>query len=1056
MKSRRCPILAAATALVLAVRAAFAAEPASLSLMLFDDQAPLPAAEVRIDGETVGRTNADGAVRLRVEAGARRLTVWRDGIEVLSLALDLAEKESVEILATLEPDAAPSVFVESSHGDGVASTAAGTAAGPPGRLEGRVVSAEDGRAVAGARVFVSGTPLDVVTDAEGRYAVELAPGSYSISILAPRFGTRTLSEVTIAAEQTTARDIELVPAGLELPEFVVLEPFIEGSLAAFVEERRSASAVTDILGAEQISRAGDSDAAGALKRVTGLTLVDGKFVFVRGLGERYSSVLFNGAQIPSPDPTRRVVSLDLFPASILQGVVVQKTYSPEMPGEFGGGTIQLRTVGMPEAPFLKVFMGGTLVDGSSFADGLEVAGGGRDWTGFDDGSRAEPDALRELREAGRFLRPRGPFTPDGFTPAELETIGEDLVGSLNIGRGRNAPNGSLGLSGGHRFDFGQDWSAGFIAAMRYGNSRDNREEIRRIFQNSDAGLALRGTTELQRSIREYELSGHAAVGVEYADLHEVQFGRSLLRQTEEEIRITTGEVDNQFLQRNLIEWIENDLKLSQGIGRHRVPTPFAAPLQALELEWLYTKATAGRYAPNTRQIRFDFNNAGDRVLSSASDNNEFRFEDLDDDSRNWEAQLRLPFRFDNGLAATFALVKGAVDRERDSFIRRFRFNAARNIDRDILLLENPEDIFADENIGPNGFELREVTSPSDTYFAIQDLDYRGVSLDIDLFNVVRLVGGVREEDNLQQVTTFSVVNPNSPPVVGTVEEKNLLPSAAATWRITDKQLLRLAYSKTLSRPDFREQTPAQFIDPLLDSVAFGNENLRQTSITNYDARWEYYFSPTESLSLALFRKQFDDPIEKQLLPGAGSVLVTLANARSATNQGAEFDLYKRLAFLDRWITADSWLGRVGLARPDWGNFTLGANFAWIESDVILDPKESGFNTNQNRPLEGQSRYVVNLQLGYEDPDGRNQVTLLYNTFGARIVQVGVDGAPDTREEPFGQLDLSYRRQIGDDWRISLRLRNLLDPKSEFTQGAETVREFRKGREIGLSVEWSPF
>ncbi|PKM09551.1 MAG: TonB-dependent receptor, partial [Gammaproteobacteria bacterium HGW-Gammaproteobacteria-7] len=185
-------------------------------------------------------------------------------------------------------------------------------AGPPGELSGRVVSAEDGAPVAGARVFVSGTPLDVVTDADGRYRVAIQPGSYAISVIAPRFGAQTLAEVPIASGQQTERNVELTPAGLELPEFVVLEPFIEGSLAAFVEERRSSSAVTDILGAEQISRAGDSDAAGALKRVTGLTLVDGKFVFVRGLGERYSSVLFNGAQIPSPDPTRRVVPLDLF------------------------------------------------------------------------------------------------------------------------------------------------------------------------------------------------------------------------------------------------------------------------------------------------------------------------------------------------------------------------------------------------------------------------------------------------------------------------------------------------------------------------------------------------------------------------------------------------------------------------------------------------------------------------------------------------------------------------------------------------------------------------
>ena len=1055
---RHRPTLAFA-ALVAAVQSALAADPASLSLVLFDDQIPLAEAEVRIDQQPIARTNAEGAVRVQVEAGARRLSVWRDGREVLTLDLDLAAQESAEIVATLYPDAAPSVFIESSRqgaqvGEGEAATAA---SGPPGELTGRVISAEDGSPVVGARVFVAGTPLDVVTDAEGRYRIPLPAGRYALSVIAPQFGAQTLNAVAIVAEQATVRDVELTPAGLELPEFVVLEPFIEGSLAAFVEERRNSSAVTDILGAEQISRAGDSDAAGALKRVTGLTLIDGKFVFVRGLGERYSSVLFNGAQIPSPDPTRRVVPLDLFPTSILQGVVVQKTFSPEMPGEFGGGTIQLRTVGVPEAPFLKISVGGTVIDGTTFADGLDLDGGGRDFTGFDDGTRAEPEVLRELREAGRFLRARGPFTPDGLSAGEIEAVGEALLSrSLDIGRSRNAPNGSLGLSGGYRLNLGEQWSIGLIAAMRYGNGRDNRDEIRRTFRSSDAGLALRGQTELQRSIREYDLSGYAAFGIEYGDLHTVRFGRTLVRQTEEELRITTGEVDSQVLERNLIEWIENDLKVSQSSGEHRIPLPFASPLQPLELDWHYTQAAAGRYAPGGSDLRFDFNEAGERVFSAAADGNLFRFEDLSDDSRNWEAHLRIPVAFDNGLSASLGLVKGAVDRERDSFIRRFSFVASRFLDPAVLRLPTPGLIFADENIGPRGFVLTEQTARTDTYFAEQALDYRAVTLDLNLFDRVRLVGGLREEDNLQNVVTFSVINPNDPPLVATIDEVDRLPSAAATWWITGNQQLRLGYSETLSRPDFRELTPAQFVDPLLDQLAFGNPNLRQTRITNYDARWEYYFSPTESLSLALFRKEFDDPIEKQLTPGSGDPIITVANAEGAINQGVEFDLFKSLSFLDHWIDQDSWLGRIGLAAPDWSNFSIGANYAWIDSEVRLDPEQSGINTNLIRPLEGQSRYVVNLQLGYQDPEGINQFTLLYNTSGARISQVGVDGAPDILEQPFGQLDLGYRRQFGDDWRVSLRLRNLLDPKSEFTQGSETVREFRKGREIGLTVEWSPF
>ncbi|HRY01112.1 MAG TPA: carboxypeptidase regulatory-like domain-containing protein, partial [Xanthomonadaceae bacterium] len=343
--------LAIRSALVSAAEAptavAASTAPAQLNLQLFDDQLPASGLAIRIDDRAAGESNEDGAALLDVAPGSHLLTVLRDGKEVLRVQLDLVADENAQVIATLYPDdplSAPSVFIESSHADNAAAATDTVAAdGPPGRIAGRVLSVEDGKPVAGARVYVSGTPLDIVTDAEGRYEATLPPGDYSISVIAPQFSSQTIDGIAVAAEAEVSRDVELTPAGLELPEFVVLEPFVEGSLAAFVEEKRTSSAVTDILGAEQISRNGDSDAAGALKRVTGLTLVDGKFIYVRGLGERYSSTLLNGAQIPSPDPTRRVVPLDLFPTEILSGIVVQKTYSADMPAEFGGGTIQLRT-----------------------------------------------------------------------------------------------------------------------------------------------------------------------------------------------------------------------------------------------------------------------------------------------------------------------------------------------------------------------------------------------------------------------------------------------------------------------------------------------------------------------------------------------------------------------------------------------------------------------------------------------------------------------------------------------------------------------------------------
>ena len=1045
---KRLPLVLAT--LALSIRAALAAEPAEVAFYLFDDETPLAGAEVRIDGTAQGRTNTDGGLNLRLAPGKHRLGVVRDGKDVLSIELDLQADENAEVIATLYPDAAPSVFVESSHQDAAAASAQATqaAAGPPGTLAGRVVSSEDGKPIANARVFVAGTPLDIVTDAQGRYSAPITPGTYAISVIAAEFGSQTREGVVIASEATSEQNIELTPSGVELPEFVVLEPFVEGSLAAFTEEKRSSGAVTDILGAEQISRAGDSDAAGALKRVTGLTLVDGKYIYVRGLGERYSSVLLNGAQIPSPDPTRRVVPLDLFPADILEGVVVQKTYSSEMPGEFGGGTIQLRTRGFPESAQFK--LSGTLgyAEGTTFAQGFGYEGGGRDWTGRDDGSRALPDALDQLRREGRFLRRQSPANPSGFTPAQFEQVGEEFVQPYDVDQQSIGPAHGLAASGGNSWQWGERWKAGFLASTRYSRGFDTFEETRRYFVASSAGLEQRDEREVQGTETEIDLSGFLVAGLEYGEGQKLRGTSLLVRQTSDEARAASGISDSQAFDSYKLEWIENELIAHQLLGEHALPF---WPVEGAQAHWLYTKARAGRYSPFTREYRYDLREDGSRTLN---DRFSFVYGDLVDASESLDLGVTLPWTFNDAIHGSVSLGAGELDRERDSYIRRYLLQIPNGFPLATLQLPSLEQVLTPENIGPSGLVLQEVTTPTDTYVAAQALDHRAIGLDLSFYDKLRLTLGLREEDNAQRVSTFSVVNPNAPPVVGGIDQVDRLPAAALTWWINGEQQLRLGYSETLSRPDFRELSASPYVDPLLDFITFGNPDLEQAEIANYDLRWEYYFSPSESVSVALFRKEFTNPIEKQLLPGAGSLLLTLANAQGATNQGIELDAYKQLSFLGRWLDDRRWAD--WLDPIDWDNWYVSANYSWIDSTIQLDPAQSGFNTNLERPLEGQSPYVVNLQLGYLHPEGRREATLLYNVSGERIVQVGVDGQPDTYEQPFGQLDFNFKQKLGEEWSFKVRLRNLLDPAVEFRQGeGANIREYRKGREIGLSLEWSP-
>ena len=953
---------------------------------------PAAGVEAKLGARVLGVTSAQGVVGGAVTLGPQVLEV-RDGQRVVSIELDLAAGEQVQIALQFVPGRAPAYTLKSS-------------------LRGTTTVDLAAREAEAAAAAVAAT-------------VPAAAGGTPNTAPVPEASTQapaTLGAVNVAGEAVKVDD-----------------------QAAYVDLERMSVSVDDTLSIEQISRAGDADAAVALRRVTGLTLVNSRFIYVRGLGERYSSVLLNGAQIPSPDPTRRVIPLDLFPTDVLEGVVVQKSYTPDMPGEFGGGTIQLRTKAIPLQPFFRasVSLGGE--QGTSFSDGLRYAGGHDDWTGRDRSARNPDPTLDAVRAAGGYFAGQSFGNPNGFTPTQIEAVGERLAGNSSYDPylDRIGPDLGASVAGGQRFDVADDVRLGVLGSVRYAQQWDTQEETRRYLQASNAGLVIRDETELSGTTREIDLSAFSVLGLEFGSDHRFTLTSMLLRQTEDEAREEIGTIDAQQLERYRLEWVENALRSHQLAGQHRVP--FFAEMA--DLDWQYTEAKARRYAPNTRQFRFNFDGAGRRTLSQFGESNEQTWANLDDDARSFDAGFKAPFAFNDGETyGTVDVSAGRTLRDRDSYIRRygfgFRFNDGALFNQ-VIALPGLGQMLVPQYIGPNGFVLQEVTAATDNYVADQRLEYFGLGLDISFNDRFRLNAGARYEANVQSVSTFSVLQANQR-IDSRLEETSLLPSFGATWMIDDVQQVRFGWSRTLSRPDFRELSPAPFLDPVLDILTFGNPELETAKITNVDLRWEYYFSADESVSVAVFRKTFDKPIEKLLLPATGSLLQTLANADSATNQGIEIDYFQRLGF------ADGWFGDVDMA-----SWFVAANYAWIDSEIVLDRARAGVSTNLNRPLEGQSPSVVNLQFGYSSPEGTHEATLSFNRAGARIVQVGIDTQPDVYEQPAGQLDFNWKWQFADDWSTRVRLRNLLDPAIAFRQGDINIREYRRGREIALTLEWSP-
>lgn len=953
-----------------------------------------------------------------------------------------------------------SLYALPQSGAATPAATASQAAATIGVVRGKVLSNATGAPVAGAQLRIAGSQLSTTSDANGEFVWELPAGVHAVLIEAEGYETAAIEALQVTAGAQSVEQFALEPErksaatpppdaseAKDVGEVEVRGARVEqGSQQLVTEERRVAAQVLEVIGAEQIARAGDTDAGAALKRVTGLSLVDNKFIYVRGLGERYSAVQFNGAQIPSPDPFRRVIPMDLFPTDILDSVQVQKTLSASVPGEFGGGAVQLRTRGVPDKAFFRIASAVGAQEGTTFERSLRYSGSGRDWTGYDSGIRDMPGDLAQATAGRRFLRERSPVFQQGFTPEQIQQFGRSLGerGYDTFSR-RVGPDTGIGLAGGNRLERGE-WKFGFLSSLRYSQSWNDQDEFRASYQFTNQGLVRLDDQQVERTLRNIDLSGFLTLGAQYGNDHRLTGTLALLRVTEDEVRQATGIDDNQFTRRSRLEWVENELLVRQLTGEH-----ILSGLNGLTLNWNYTDSEASRYSPNERNYRYDFDDVADVFLFSArADGNLQRFALLDDRVKDLILSAKYPWTVGDNWYGDVQLGGSRTRRDRQNDVRSFSFIPAPGFNLPLSLLANPNPsrIFTRDNIRPNGFRLFEATAATDNYFASQDLDALYLEADINYQAIWRFTLGLRREDNLQTVTTFSIENPQAPPVRAVIDEADTLPSLAVTWLYSDTDQLRFSLGRTISRPDFRELSPAAFLDPLLDQNFVGNPNLRTTRIDAADLRWERYFGDADVLSVALFYKRFEDPIEQVRFQGSG-VVSGFANAESAKSFGIEFDAYRRIGFLGEYAWIERWVPE----HLTLDNFYVSANYSRIRSDISLDPIAAAFNTNLNRPMQGQSPYVSNFQFGYIAPEEAREFSILFNRFGRRISEIGVQGAPDIYEEAYTSMDFVFRQKLLEGVSLRFRARNLLDPEVKFSQGRELTRLYKRGRDFNLSIDW---
>jgi outer membrane receptor protein involved in Fe transport len=852
-----------------------------------------------------------------------------------------------------------------------------------------------------------------------------------------------------------AQDNQMQPAATEEDvERISVSGRLMSSAASAAAERREQPYVAELLGMEQISRAGDSNAATALRRVTGLTLVKDKFIYVRGLGERYSSTLLNGAQVPSPDPTRNVIPLDMFPAGIIESLVVQKAYSPELPAAFGGGNVNIRTTAIPLQTTFSASVG-TGYNSLNSDDGFSYAGGSDDWRGKDDGLRGISPTLSAAQAQYGTLTPVNIAEALGGINATNLAQAETLVRELGTAFNRNIdiertdvkPDFDGSVSFGSRFDLAKNVVFGVMSGISYDRATQNIEEQERYYSVSgDNLLPLNRYDDIKGTEHQVKLSGMLNFGLELGVDHRLETSTIYLRDTKDEIKIKNGdsiETINEANRSNTdtsILYEERSMLSNQLRGRHNFPY-----LMDLAVDWQYTDAKARRYAPGEVEYRrLNETQADGSVFSFLRRNQNavnYSFGDMKDNTENFSWNAKLPLTLGKA-EMTLSGGYSYFERSRNAQTDRFNFDT---VGYSLQQLSGSfSEIFSDDNIlnPDNRFKISNVTTQADDYLAAQMIDAGYGALELNYDYKFRLNLGVRYED-FKQVSLPIGANGD---ISGNVTDSVLLedgfyPALSLTWFINDDLQARFGYSKTVVRPDLREVTPVLYVDPLTDFKVTGFAGLKSTDINSADVRLEWYYD-TSNYSIGLFYKDLKNPIEAIELSGSdGNLLMSFRNAQSGEVYGAEAEFLQQLDMFSG--DAGQWLN----------NFFVAGNLTVSESEITIQPFPGADLTNLERSLSGHSKYVANLQLGFDSDNNQHNATLTYNVFGKRIAFAGVNDKDDAFEQPFNSLDFTYSYTPTESMTVKLGLKNLLDEDVEILQQGEILQKRVEGQSYSLSFSY---
>lgn len=893
-----------------------------------------------------------------------------------------------------------------------------------GTITGKVVDSETGEPVIGANVSITGTTQGAATDLDGNYTIQsVDPGIYSISISYISYSKKTITGVEVDPNQPTTINVSLQPETIGMEEVTVTATASQSTEAGLLSLQRKSVPVQDGISSEQISKLGDGNVGAAMRRVTGVTVRNGKDIFVRGLGNRYSNIQLNGSQVPSTDPNKKEAPTDLFGGDLVESIVVQKTYTADQFAEFSGGSVKIETKQFPTERNFTLSYSTSYNTVSTLENTLTSPGSTTDFLGYDDGMRKLPSFLDNQR------------AQEGNGPQVVQSLHNDW--NLSSSK-KSIPSQSISVNYANQFNEGET-PIGIVSNFSYKFSRDfqpnKTSRFIQFFNETGSDPNFLTDFNINEGTETAELSSMLNVFVKPSSV--TKFGLKTLytNSATNTKSIVQGQTQNFVSRQTALDFDRRSIFSLTLEGQSYFKNFMSSTLSG---HISYNKAQ--RIRPDRRTTAYN--------LTGGSGNEEFRFSSFGDgnghfwsnqDDNNYSGELKYKL---SPLDVIDINVGGNI------IVKDRKFTARRIAYRDQIApylsteqrAQSPGQVLDDSNIWDGTsqsnapLEVLETTqfgtTQSDWYDGYQTIYAGFVSTKWSLIDKLSFEIGGRIEQSTQTIDVPTGFGEETVEA-SRVQNTDILPAVNVTYELADKTNLRAAFSQTLARPEFREISNFSFADFVGGRRVYGNPSLNQTNITNYDLRFEKYFSGGQMFAVSAFYKNFENPIE---------IFYRLTERNEVRFDNApEADLYGVEVEARKNITQQ---------------FQVVANASYIYSQSQFDESAQNRVANIERPMVGQSPFIVNASLFYTLPNSQTDLSLSYNTFGERIVTVGKAGQQfDEYEQPFHDLGAKIDHSLGRI-DLSLEVSNLLNDTRIYKQGPSTTFRYKPGVTFNLGATLS--